>query len=140
MAWGEPRQVRISRRTLLLSGVALCAGAASGFESVWADSTVSVDQFLKFSESVTGFEQLERELGGRYLSALLTWEPKISKLVLDPPLLDRMTSEQKDLTNLVIEVWYTGVVPTASGNRVVEFEQALGHRCLPRSTPVTSCR
>lgn len=95
---------------------------------------------MVFSETATGFPNLDRELGSRYLSALLKWEPKILELLEKSPRLGSLTAQQAELTDLVIEVWYTGTVPTGSGNRVVSFEQALGHRCLPRTTPVTSCR
>lgn len=95
---------------------------------------------MALSESATGFSELDRGLGERYLSALLKWEPKIETLLLESPRLDSLTAAQAELVDLVIEVWYTGAVPTGSGSRVLSFEQALGHSCLPRSTPVTSCR
>ncbi len=129
--------VRITRRRLLKTGAAL--GVALTLGQVAASAASPLDRFMAISREATGFSDLDRTLGQRYFLALRQWEPELDSLLKASLDFNVLSPKQSELVDLVIESWYSGAVPTPTGTRVLDYSSALGQRCLPRSTPVTSC-
>lgn len=99
--------------------------------------------FLDLSATATGFGQLDAAVGRELLAALLAWEPALGNLLQGWRVgqsLRQLSSSQLALTDMVIEAWYTGAVPTATGTRVVSFAGALAWKCTGRTTAITFCR
>ena len=129
--------MRITRRRLLKAGVAL--GVALSWGQRAASAASPLDRFMAISREATGFPDLDRALGQRYFLALRQWEPELDSLLKASLDFNALSPKQGELIDLVIESWYSGTVPTPTGTRVLDYSSALGQRCLPRSTPVTSC-
>jgi hypothetical protein len=131
----------ISRRTFL-GLAAMGPGLAMLRLPVRADEG-QLSSFLALSREATGFRELDAGLAQRYLAGLLDWQPRLAGLLArqgQRPGLVGLTRDEQALVEQVIEVWYTGTLPTARGTEVVTYEGALGWACLPRRTPVTFCR
>ena len=132
--------VVFSRREFLCTGAALGLAWSLKLPAMALPQGSSFEAFMTLSRQATGFDDLDSQLGLRYFQALSSWEPELARLLSKPFDLQRLSQIQAQAIDLVVEAWYTGVVPTAEGSRVVSYAGALGHRCLSRSSPVTACR
>lgn len=122
-----------SRRDfLVLTGACVWAPTLAARAEVEDELTA----FLELSRRVTGFAELDVELGRRYWAALSSWEPDLGRLLRGGAI---PATRERAVVELVIESWYSGAVATARGTETVTFEGALAWACLPRSTPVTFC-
>ncbi len=124
--------LRLTRRQVLQTALPLLGLACVSSPTSAAPDLL--EPFLRLSRELTGFDELDREQGQRYLDALLDWEPVLARHLASGPRLP------PPLARLIIEAWYTGTVPGPRGTEFVTFEGALGVRCLPRPTPVSFCR
>jgi hypothetical protein len=119
-------------------------------------SRTDVDGFVRLSQLVTGVEKLPREHAAAYLTAL-----DAAGLELPPLRLVQMGGfadgsgaqtlaefQQSDLyrkpaarksAEAIASVWWSGMVPTAKGDRVVTFLDALAWRAQPWAEPFTEC-
>ena len=132
---------RLTRRELLrLTAMAAAVSCLPGVS--WALDSPSLASFMDLSRESTGFPQLDEDPGRRYFSALSLSEPRLAQVLhrWERGQREGWSQEQVALIDVVIECWYTGMMPTARGVEVVSFEAALGQACLPRRTPVTFCR
>lgn len=95
-----------------------------------------LERFLELSRELTGFVQLDPALGREYWLALSDWEPALVRLLSGQEV---SPQERGTVSELVIESWYTGTVPTPQGTRTVTYEGALAWACMARQRPVTCC-
>ena len=147
-----------------VGGIALagCGGGGQRRAGVLAaartknPSARDVEGFVRLSQLVTGVEKLPRDHAAVYLNAL-----DAAGLNLPPSRLVEMGgfadgSGPKTLTEFrqsalyrkpgarasveaVAAAWWSGMVPTANGDKVVTFLDALAWRAQPWAEPFTEC-
>lgn len=119
-------------------------------------SRADVDGFIRLSQLVTGFDQLPKGHAAVYLNALDDAGLKLppSRLVELGGFADE--SGPKTLAEFrrsaiyrkpgarasaeaVAAAWWSGMVPTANGDKVVTFFDALAWRAQPWAEPFTEC-
>ena len=119
-------------------------------------SAAEVDGFLRLSQLVTGVEKLKREHAAAYLNALDAAGLELPPLRLvhmggfidgsgpntladfQQSALYRKPAGRKS-AEAVASVWWSGMVPTANGDKVVTFLDALAWRAQPWAEPFTEC-
>jgi len=127
------------------------SGAAAG-----RASATDVEGFVRLSQLVTGVERLPRDHAAAYLNALdaAGLEVPPSRLVqmggfgsgggpqtlaeLQRSALYRKPGAHAS-AQAVASAWWSGMVPTADGDRVVTFLDALVWRAQPWAQPPTEC-
>lgn len=115
-----------------------------------------VDGFIRLSQLVTGFEQLPKGHAAVYMNALDDAGLKVppSRLVAIGGFADgsgpktvaefrRSALYRKPgvraSAEAVAAAWWSGMVPTANGDKVVTFLDALAWRAQPWAEPFTEC-
>jgi hypothetical protein len=119
-------------------------------------SRADVDGFVRLSRLVTGVEKLPREHAATYLNALDAAGLELPPLRLvqmggfaegkgpetlaafQHSALYRKPAARKS-AEAIASVWWSGMVPTAKGDKVVTFSDALAWRALPWAEPFTEC-
>jgi D-sorbitol dehydrogenase-like protein len=119
-------------------------------------STAEVDGFVRLSQLVTGVEKLPREHAATYLNALDAAGLELPPLRLihlggfvdgsgpktlaqfQQSALYRKLAARKS-AEAIASVWWSGMVPTAKGDKVVTFLDALAWRAQPWAQPFTEC-
>ena len=145
---------------LALAGCGGSSGARGGSAVLTATTTraskADVDGFIRLSQLVTGVEQLPREHAAVYLNALDAAELKLppSRLVElagfaeggGPQTLAELQRSAvyrkpgaRASAEAVAAAWWSGMVPTAHGDTVVTFLDALAWRAQPWAEPFTEC-
>jgi hypothetical protein len=116
----------VSRRNFLIL-LALAPAAvqrvASG-QNEAATKVISVDEFLRLSEHLTGREKLGRELATTYRDALVASPaniPLLAQLVAG----ESPTPAHVALEGMIVEWWYTGVYTIDGQPRVATHNDAL---------------
>ena len=147
-----------------LGGIALAgcgsssrAGSKLGVKGVTRRATAAdVDGFVRLSQLVTGVEKLPREHAATYLNALDAADLELPPLQLvqlagfadgkGPQSLAELQQSAvyrkpaaRKSAEAVASVWWSGMVPTAKGDKVVTFLDALAWRALPWAEPFTEC-
>jgi hypothetical protein len=118
-------------------------------------SATDVSGFIRLSELVTGVEKLPRDHAAAYLEALdaAGLEVAPSRLVRLGGFADggpaTLAEFQRSAlyrkrgvrasAEAVASAWWSGIVPTSSGGRVVTFLDALAWRAQPWAEPFTEC-
>ena len=144
-----------------LAGVGASTPSARGSSHVLAAvktraSTAHVDGFIRLSQLLTGVEQLPRDHAAAYLNALDNAGLKLppSRLVelggfaegSGPKTLAEFQHSAlyrkpgaRASAEAVAAAWWSGMVPTANGDKVLTFLDALAWRAQPWAEPFTEC-
>jgi hypothetical protein len=130
--------VRITRRDAILESVAAviaAAGPASLPSAVFAQADVSVDQFLQFSERLTGASGLDADIAKTLLGGFLATGhgPALAELVRPDSGLG------SPLADAIVAAWYSGLYDTGHGIAVSDFNAALVWNALSFTKPFGSC-
>lgn len=100
---------------------------------------VSVDEFVRLSQRVTGRTSLDREVAATYLNALLA-EPghtaQLARLARNPAGA-ALAPEQVALEATIIEWWYTGIYTLEGEARIATHMGALMWNTLGMPAPGT---
>ena len=119
-------------------------------------SAAEVDGFVRLSQLVTGVEKLPRVHAAAYLNALDAARLDLPPLRLvqlggfvdgnGPKTLGEFQQTAvyrkpagRKSAEAVASVWWSGMVPTAKGDKVVTFLDALAWRAQPWAQPFTEC-
>lgn len=95
------------------------------------------DAFLKLSSQLTGFpvSELDPELGLLYRALVDSADsPSLEALLQGED-----SSERERVERQIIELWYSGILPTDTGSKVVAFQNSLGWRALDFCAPPSYC-
>ena len=134
----------LSRRDLLLIGVAsaIAAVGASGFpSSLFAQSSVTVDQFLALSEKLTETKDLDADIAKTLLGGFLATGhgADLAQLVKD----DAEYTSYTELANAIVAAWFSGMYDSGSGQAVRDLHGRAGvgradlHQALGGSAAAT---
>lgn len=124
----------LSRRRFIYAGGILLSTALLPPMAIGQSHSPAVeqylDEFLQLSQTLTGYENLNRELGARYLAAFIELFP------------DEATqfSSHKSLQKKILHSWFTGTVgPNDAGQvRVVAYKNAFMYRPTADGLPTPS--
>lgn len=127
----------IERRDLILSGLAsaIAATGLGGFPPIlFAQSQVSLHQFLAASEKLTGMPNLDPDIAKTLLGGFLATGhgQAMANLVAGQ-------DEYGPLANAVVAAWYSGVYDSGQGQAVAAFNEALVWDALSFTKPFGSC-
>jgi Membrane bound FAD containing D-sorbitol dehydrogenase len=129
----------LSRRDLILAGVgAAIAAAGGGFPSVvFAQASVSVEQFLALSEKLTGTKNLGTDVARTLLGGFLATGhgAGLAELVKEGADFTSYT----ELASAVVAAWYSGLYDSGSGQAVATFTDALVWDALTFTKPWAEC-
>jgi hypothetical protein len=165
----EPTKRRLTRGGFLgasataLGGLALAGCTGGGHRSSGAVAAITtnasatdVDGFVRLSQLVTGVEKLPREHAAAYLNALdaagLDVPPShllemggftrgsgpATLAELEHSALYRKRGVRAS-AEAIAAAWWSGMVPTRNGEKVVTFLDALVWRAQPWAQPPTEC-
>jgi Membrane bound FAD containing D-sorbitol dehydrogenase len=133
-ARNEPRNP--SRRAILagVAGAVLAAGAGGFPAAVYAQSDITVDQFLALSERLTGANGLDAEIAHALLGGFLATGhgADLERLV-------KSDSSVPDLANAIVAAWYSGLYRGAGGEAVATYTDALLWTALTFTKPMGYC-
>jgi hypothetical protein len=127
-----------STRRDLLAGVAaaIAAAGASGFpRELFADTTVTVEQFLALSQKLTNASGLDATVAKTLLGGFLATgnEPALAALIAGQ-------SQDGPLANAIVAAWYSGIYDSAAGKQAVAtFTDALLWNALTFTKPAGFC-
>lgn len=130
-----------SRRDLLLMsvGAAIAAAGIGGFPAaLFAESTVTVDQFLTLSEKLTGTGDLDATVAKTLLGGFLVTgnEAALAEMVAN----DKAYTSYTTLANAIVAAWYSGLYAPATGQQAVsDFTGALLWTALDFTKPWGEC-
>ena len=130
----------IARRDFLLSLAAVIAAAgAAGFPaSLYAASSISVEQFTNLSKTLTQAASLDPDIARMLLGAFIATghEADLSALIADPA-----SAEGKNaiIAKAIVAAWYSGVCNTAPGQAVATYDQALMWNAMSFTKPMGIC-
>lgn len=123
----------------LAQSVGLCGLALTG--GLEAAPKTRQELFLKLSSRLTGFSR--SELQPTQAQLYLERAEIVNRLALDRMLhrknLEALPPEEESLARHIIELWYSGILPTDSGSKVASFADALAWKALPFCLPPTYC-
>jgi hypothetical protein len=142
---------QLSRRDLILAavGAAIASVGTAGFPAaLFAQSTVTPEQFLTLSEKLTATSGLDLKVATTILGGFLATghEAEIAQLV------GEKFNSFTPIANAIVAAWYSGLyttVPTGTGasdhplrqrvTRVATFDQALVWNALSFTKPWGEC-
>ena len=130
----------LSRRDLVLAGVgaAIAAAGAGGFPTaLFAQASVSVEQFLALSEKLTETNALDVDIAKTLLGGFLATGngTALAELVKE----EADYTSYTELANAIVAAWYSGVYDSGSGQAVAAFTDALVWNALTFSKPWAEC-
>ncbi len=130
----------LSRRDLVLAGVgaAIAAAGAGGFPTaLFAQASVSVEQFLALSEKLTETKALDVDIAKTLLGGFLATGngASLAEMVKE----EADYTSYTDLANAIVAAWYSGVYDSGSGQAVAAFTDALVWDALTFSKPWAEC-
>ena len=130
----------LSRRDILLAGVgsAIAAAGAGGFPSaLFAQASVSIEQFLALSEKLTGAKNLGTDVARTLLGGFLSTGhgAALGELVKE----DADFTSYTELANAIVAAWYSGLYDSGSGEAVAAFTDALVWDALTFTKPWAQC-
>jgi hypothetical protein len=133
----------IARRDFLLASLAaaIAAPGAGGFPArLYAESPVTVAQFLALSQSLTqaSAASLDAGIAKTLLGGFIAIDHggELAALAADPA---SATTKHAALANAIVGAWYSGVYSTADGQAVATFDQALLWNALTYTKPFGEC-
>ena len=137
----SPVRVLLARRDFLLAGLAaaIAAAGAGGFpSSLYAASSIGVEQFIDLSRTLTQTNNLDPDAARTLLGAFIGTghEADLAALIADPA---SASGKNAVLANAVIAAWYSGVCDTRSGQSVATFDQALMWNAMTFTKPFGEC-
>ena len=128
-----------SRRDVLAGvAAAIAAAGVAGFpEALFAQSGVTVDQFLALSEKLTEVTPLDADVAKTLLGGFLATGqgPALSELVSE----DKDFTSYTELANAIVAAWYSGLYDTGKGQAVSDFTGALVWNALTFTKPWAEC-
>jgi hypothetical protein len=127
----------LTRRDLLLAGVAaaIVAAGAGGFSAtLYAQSDITPDQFVKLSETLTQQTGLDADIAKTLLGGFLATGngPALAALVANP-------TSNADVANAIVAAWYSGLYNAGKGQAVAAFTDALVWTALTFTKPWGEC-
>jgi len=130
----------ISRRDLILAGVgaAITSAGAGGFPSaLFAQASVSAEQFLALSEKLTGRQGLGSDVAKTLLGGFLAtgYGDALAELVKQ----EAEFTSHTELANAIVAAWYSGLYDSGSGEAVATFSDALVWDALTFTKPWAEC-
>jgi hypothetical protein len=131
----------LARREFLLASLAAAiatAGAAGFPASLYAASSISVEQFAALSKTLTHSGDLDPDVARTLLGGLLATghEADLATLIADPA---GATGKNAQLANAIVGAWYSGVYSTAGGQAVASFDGALLWSAMTFTKPFGEC-
>ena len=131
----------LARRDFLLAGLAaaIAAAGAGGFpDSLYAASSINVEQFIDLSKTLTGTNNLDPDAARTLLGAFIATghEADLAALITDPA---SGTGKNATLANAIVAAWYSGVCNTKDGQAVVSYDQALMWSAMTFTKPLGEC-
>ncbi|MCP4383277.1 MAG: ribonucleotide-diphosphate reductase subunit alpha [Hyphomicrobiales bacterium] len=128
----------LTRRDAILAGVsaAIAAVGHAGFPtSLYAQTDVTVDQFLVLSERLTETRDLDRTVAKTLLGGFLATGHGAE--------LQRLAGESftsfSPLANAIVAAWYSGLYDTGNSQAVADFTGALVWSALTFTKPFAEC-
>ena len=136
-----PEIEMLARRDFLLAGLAaaIAAAGAGGFPaSLYAASSISVEQFTTLSKTLTETNNLDHDAARTLLGAFIGTghEADLAALIADPA---SASGRNAALANAIVAAWYSGVCNTRSGQAVATFDQALMWNAMTFTKPFGEC-
>lgn len=130
----------LSRRESILAGVgaAITAAGASGFPSaLFAQSAVSVEDFLSLSKRLTGTTDLETAIARTLLGGFLATgnAAALTELVKQ----ESEFTSHTELANAIVAAWYSGIYESGSGQALATYTDALVWNALTFTKPFAEC-
>jgi hypothetical protein len=128
--------IAVSRRDIILAGVAVALAAGVGCLPSSASTGTSMDRFITLSSRLTGTAagDLDRDAGEALLAGFTAagHGAALERLSVDH-------SSDPDLADAVVAAWYSGVVGTGTGDVVATFNAALVWNALSFTKPFANC-
>ena len=129
-----------ARREFLAGlAAAIAAVGAAGFPaSLFAASSISVEQFTALSKTLTQAASLDGDVARTLLGAFIATghEADLAALIADP---SNAAAKNAALANAIVAAWYSGVCNTATGQAVATFDQALMWNAMTFTKPFGVC-
>ena len=130
----------MARRDFLAGlAAAIAAAGAAGFPaSLFAASSISVEQFTTLSKNLTQAASLDPDVARTLLGAFIATghEADLAALVAHPA---SAASRNATFANSIVAAWYSGVCNTASGQTIATFDQALMWNAMTYTKPFGVC-
>lgn len=140
---GTKMTVQLSRRDLILAavGAAIASAGTTGFPAaLFAQSTVTPEQFLALSERLTGKSELSLDVATTILGGFLATghQDELARLAAEH--FDAFTP----LADAIVAAWYSGLFTTATAGeapvqKVSGFTEALVWDALTFTKPWAEC-
>jgi hypothetical protein len=115
---------------------ALAAGVAAVLAPpVYGQAQVTVADFLKLSQNLTGAAQLDPQIAATLLQGFVATDKggALAALAAKPD------SAEPALANAIVAAWYSGVYDSGKGQAVATYDQALVWDALTFTKPMGSC-
>lgn len=131
----------MTRRDLVLQavGAAIAAAGVTGFApSLYAQNSVTPEQFLKLSQALTTTSDLDPDLAKTLLGGFLAagYGSALAALGGGQGAADPATSS---VANAIVAAWYSGVYDTGKRQAVMTYDQALLWNALTFTKPMGQC-
>ncbi len=136
-----PEAALLARRDFLLAGLAaaIAAAGAGGFPAgLYAASSISVEQFIALSRTLTETSNLDPDAARTLLGAFIDTghEGDLATLIADPA---SASGKGAALANAIVAAWYSGVCNAKSGQAVATYDQALMWNAMTFTKPLGEC-
>jgi hypothetical protein len=118
---------------------AIAAAGTAGFPaSLFAASSIRVDQFVALSKTLTQAASLDADVARTLLGAFIATghEVDLAALIADP---SSGAAKNATLANAIVAAWYSGVCNTANGQAVATFDGALMWNAMTFTKPFGIC-
>lgn len=131
---------RLSRRDALLAGVgaAVAAAGIAGFPAaLFAEASITVDQFVALSQKLTEASSLDADVAKTLLGGFLATGngPALAEMVAE----EKAFTSYTELANAIVAAWYSGIYETGKGQAVADFTGALLWDALTFTKPWAEC-
>jgi Membrane bound FAD containing D-sorbitol dehydrogenase len=130
----------IMRRDFLAGlAAAIAAAGSAGFPaSLFAASSIRVEQFATLSKTLTQSASLDPDVARTLLGAFIATghEADLAALIADS---SSAAAKNAPLANAIVAAWYSGVCNTATGQAVATFEGALMWNAMTYTKPFGIC-
>jgi hypothetical protein len=126
----------LKRRDLLLRSLAAAIAAAGtgGFPAaLYAAATVTPEQFLALSKTLTEAGDLDPDIADKLLGGFIATGhgDGLARLVAG--------GAETELANAIVAAWYSGVYDSGQGPAVAGFEEALLWQAMSFTKPFAEC-
>jgi Membrane bound FAD containing D-sorbitol dehydrogenase len=131
-----------TRRDLILAavGAAIAAAGSTGFPAaLYAQSTVTPEQFLAISERLTGKTDLDLDIAATLLGGFLATGHEEALAQFANETFDSFTP----VADAIVAAWYSGIVDTVEdgkpAQKLATFTEALVWDAMTYSKPFAEC-